>query len=85
MLEHNIKLKVKNNKTNISYAIDKFIIDQFRWDLRSSNVYLNVIYYNEGKELFRNDFCYVEKEDIFIDDLIKDLVKQHYNGKASIS
>jgi len=80
MLEHNIKLKVKNNKTNQSVSIDKFILRQFRWDLRTSNVIIDVDYYYDEKHLFTNEFIYEEMEEVIVDKLIKDIVRKHYES-----
>jgi len=54
MLEHNVKIKIKDNKTNISQLIDKFVLRQFRWDLRTSNVIIDVDYYYNENYLFTN-------------------------------
>jgi len=78
MLEHNIKLKVKNHKTNISIPIDKFVITHFKWDLRSSNVIIEVEYYIEEKYVFTNEFVYQEKEEVVVNKLIDDIIKKHY-------
>jgi len=75
VVERNIK--VKNNKTNISIPIDKYIIKSFRWDLRSSNVIIDVDYYMEQKYLFTNEFVFEGKEEIVVNKLIEDIVKCH--------
>jgi len=80
MLEHNIKIKVKNNKTNISIPIDKFIITLFKWDLRTSNVVIEVEYYKDKKYLFTNEFLYIEKEEVIVNKLIDDIIKKHYES-----
>jgi len=80
MLEHNIKIKIKNNKTNISIPIDKFIITLFKWDLRTSNVVIEVEYYKDKKYLFTNEFLYIEKEEVIVNKLIDDIIKKHYES-----
>jgi len=80
MLEHNVKIKIKDNKTNISQLIDKFVLRQFRWDLRTSNVIIDVDYYYNENYLFTNEFIYLEKEDILVHKLIDDVISKHYDS-----
>jgi len=78
MLEHNVRIKIKDNKTNQSVLIDKFIINEFRWDLRSSNVIIEVLYYFNKNLLFKNDFIFNEKTDVDVNKLIDEVIEKHY-------
>jgi len=78
MLEHNVRIKIKDNKTNQSVLIDKFIINEFRWDLRTSNVIIEVLYYFNKNLLFKNDFIFNEKTDVDVNKLIDEVIEKHY-------
>jgi len=78
MLEHNVRMKVKDNKTNKSILVDKFIINEFRWDLRSSNIFIEVLYYFEKNLVLKNEFQYKGKTEVDINKLIDELVEMHY-------
>lgn len=77
-LVHNIKIKVKNNKTNLSISIDKFVLRQLRWDLRSSDIIIDVDYYYEESFLFTNEFVYKEKYEVDVHKIIDDIIVKHY-------
>jgi len=83
MLEHNVNIKVKNNKTNDSIPIDKFVIKLFRWDLRSSNVFIDTEYYKDGNYLFTNEFVFSEKKEVIVDKLIEEVIEKHYGLQIS--
>jgi hypothetical protein len=70
-------IKVKNNKTNISLPIDKYIINTFRWDLRSSNVIIDVDYYVDDNFQFTNEFVFIEKEEVDVNKLIEQVKNFH--------
>ena len=78
MLEHNVRIKVKDNKTNKSILIDKFIINEFRWDLRSSNILIEVLYYFGEYLVLKNEFIFQGKTDVDINKLIDEVIEKHY-------
>jgi hypothetical protein len=78
MLEHNVRMKVKDNKTNKSILIDKFIINEFRWDLRSSNILIEVLYYFGEYLVLKNEFIFQGKTDVDINKLIDEVIEKHY-------
>lgn len=78
MLEHNVRIKVKDNKTNKSILIDKFIINEFRWDLRSSNIIIEVLYYFGEYLVLKNEFIFQGKTDVDINKLIDEVIEKHY-------
>ena len=78
MLEHNVRMKVKDNKTNKSILIDKFIINEFRWDLRSSNIIIEVLYYFGEYLVLKNEFIFQGKTDVDINKLIDEVIEKHY-------
>jgi len=77
-LEHNVRMKVKDNKTNKSILIDKFIINEFRWDLRSSNILIEVLYYFGEYLVLKNEFIFQGKTDVDINKLIDEVIEKHY-------
>lgn len=79
MLVHNVKLKVKDNKSNLSVPIDKFIIRQLRWDLDTCDLVVEVDYYFEGDFIFTNDYVWNDKRgDVDVNKLIDEVIKNHY-------
>ena len=72
MLEGTCNKLIKQEKYN------RYEISEFRWDLRTSNVIIEVLYYFNKNLLFKNNFIFNEKTDVDVNKLIDEVIEKHY-------
>jgi len=78
MLVHNIKLKVKENTSNLSVPIDKFVIKRLYWELDTCDLSIEVDYFFEGEYLFTNRYTEKKQGDVDVNKMIDEVIEKHY-------